>query len=840
MSTRIDINFKIVKQQMTLLTKEPLRQMDANYFYAVFDLCETWSTVEGIKASFARDDAGLYFVVDLVAGENGYLECQIPWEVLQKKGQFYVGVFGGNRILTNKVRVDVADSCYCDGEYPQAPTQDWFAKVEYQLEHITIDESQIETAVNDYLTEHPVTVTETDPTVPEWAKAATKPTYTADEVGAAPEVHSHDDLYYTKTQIDSAGYLTSIPAEYVTETELEAKGYITTIPSNYVTEESLSSKGFLTQNDVPTKVSQLENDANYQTAEQVSQGLGEALNAILPAFGDDVVTTTLEQVDARGYATTGYVDNATANFITDVPTDTYGYPSGVMAKCLTINDVGSVHVFSDASDIEGMKKALENGEIIRNINGQQVILDFSDNSNAVVYKISDDGSRVSEGSTMYLGSSQYAVKVAYANYVRSTSTTYNGIKKFFQNIYYDNSNSGLAASTLPAAIDELKDMIPTEGGSVAIATVDAVGTVKPDGTSITIAEDGTISGAGENVLKAYNGYSVNLTRQTANKINGGLCVAAGGYNTLNGYYGFTSGSSNILSTDNGTAFGRNNSIYAMVGFTAGDYCEVNGYRGAAFGYGACANNQNAFAIGDHTEANSATQFVCGKYNIIDDATTYAVIVGNGEGDRSNAHTLDWSGNAVFAGTVSNSGADYAEYFEWLDGNTDNDDRVGFIVTLEGDKIKKANDGDDMLGIISGTMTVLGDDAEWYWHGRYLKDEFGRIQYHYVDEDVIECQRFENEDGTIEWRDVVVGKKQVLCPIVNPKYDATETYVSRKDRKEWDAVGMLGKLYVRDDGTCKVNGYAKCGNCGIATAADCITNMRVLQRVNDNIIRVLLK
>ena len=772
MSTRIDINFKIVKQQMTLLTKEPLRQMDANYFYAVFDLCETWSTVEGIKASFARDDAGLYFVVDLVAGENGRLECQIPWEVLQKKGQFYCGVFGGNRILTNKVRVDVADSCYCDGEYPQAPTQDWFAKVEYQLEHITIDESQIETAVNDYLTEHPVTVTETDPTVPEWAKQATKPTYTADEVGAAPEVHSHDDLYYTKTQIDSAGYLTSIPAEYVTETELEANGYITTIPSNYVTEESLSSKGFLTQNDVPT--------------------------------------------------------------------DTYGYPSGVMAKCLTINDVGAVHAFSDASDIEGMKKALENGEIIRNISGQQVILDFSDNSNAVVYKISDDGSRVSEGRTMYLDSQQYAVKVAYANYARSTSTTYNGIKKFFQNIYYDNSNSGLAASTLPAAIDELKDMIPTEGGSVAIATVDAVGTVKPDGTSITIAEDGTISGAGENVLKAYNGYSVNLTRQTANKINGGLCVAAGGYNTLNGYYGFTSGSSNILSTDNGTAFGRNNSIYAMVGFTAGDYCQVNGYRGAAFGNGACANHQNTFAIGDHTEANSDTQFVCGKFNIIDDSAIYAVIVGNGEGDRSNAYTLDWSGNAVFAGTVSNSGADYAEYFEWLDGNTDNEDRVGFIVTLEGDKIKKANDGDDMLGIISGTMTVLGDDAEWYWHGRYLKDEFGRIQYHSVDEDVIECQRFENEDGTIEWRDVVVGKKQVLCPIVNPKYDATEIYVSRKDRKEWDAVGMLGKLYVRDDGTCKVNQYAKCGNDGIATAADCITNMRVLQRVNDNIIRVLLK
>ena len=419
----------------------------------------------------------------------------------------------------------------------------------------------------------------------------------------------------------------------------------------------------------------------------------------------------------------------------------------------------------------------------------------------------------------------------------STTQLNTAIAGFVSQAYVDEKIAAIPEPDLSGYA--LKSEIPDDY-ILPTASATTLGGVKPDGTSITIAEDGTISGAGENVLKVYNGYSVNLTRQTANEIKGGLCVAAGGYNTLNGYYGFTSGSSNTLSADNGTAFGRNNSIYAMVGFTAGDYCEVNGYRGTAFGNVACANKQNTFAIGDHTKANSDTQFVCGKFNIIDDSLTYAVIVGNGEGDRSNAYTLDWSGNAVFAGTVSNSGADYAEYFEWLDGNTDNEDRVGFIVTLEGDKIKKANDGDDMLGIISGTMTVLGDDAEWYWHGRYLKDEFGRIQYHYVDEDVIECQRFENEDGTIEWRDVVVGKKQVLYPIVNPKYDATKIYVSRKDRKEWNAVGMLGKLYVRDDGTCKVNQYAKCGNDGIATAADCITNMRVLQRVNDNIIRVLLK
>ena len=42
----------------------------------------------------------------------------------------------------------------------------------------------------------------------------------------------------------------------------------------------------------------------------------------------------------------------------------------------------------------------------------------------------------------------------------------------------------------------------------------------------------------------------------------------------------------------------------------------------------------------------------GKYNVLDSAGKYAHIVGNGDNiTRSNAHTLDWDGNAWFAGSV---------------------------------------------------------------------------------------------------------------------------------------------------------------------------------------------
>ena len=55
--------------------------------------------------------------------------------------------------------------------------------------------------------------TETDPTVPSWAKASTKPTYTASEVGALPNT----TVIPTKTSdlMNDSGYITSVPVTSV-------------------------------------------------------------------------------------------------------------------------------------------------------------------------------------------------------------------------------------------------------------------------------------------------------------------------------------------------------------------------------------------------------------------------------------------------------------------------------------------------------------------------------------------------------------------------------------------------------------------------------------------------
>lgn len=84
------------------------------------------------------------------------------------------------------------------------------------------------------------------------------------------------------------------------------------------------------------------------------------------------------------------------------------------------------------------------------------------------------------------------------------------------------------------------------------------------------------------------------------------------------------------------------------------YVYINGAFGNGShseGIGTAARKESSHAEGSHTIASGYHQHVQGKYNIED--TTSAHIVGNGGNlnSRSNAHTLDWDGNAWFAGDV---------------------------------------------------------------------------------------------------------------------------------------------------------------------------------------------
>jgi len=126
------------------------------------------------------------------------------------------------------------------------------------------------------------------------------------------------------------------------------------------------------------------------------------------------------------------------------------------------------------------------------------------------------------------------------------------------------------------------------------------------------------------------------------------------------------------------------------------------------------------------------------------------------------------------GTYS-SPADYADMFEWDDGNPTGEDRIGLtVVVASSGKIRPSREGDipdDVFGVVTGTACVVGNTAWSHWDKKYLKDEFGRV-----------VQRAVN------------GKPG---PVKNPDYDEDRSYLPRGHRPEWSPIGLVGRIHIKD-------------------------------------------
>jgi len=169
-----------------------------------------------------------------------------------------------------------------------------------------------------------------------------------------------------------------------------------------------------------------------------------------------------------------------------------------------------------------------------------------------------------------------------------------------------------------------------------------------------------------------------------------------------------------------------------------------------------------------------------------------------------------NGDAFCDGSFSGGGADYAEYFEWKDGNSSNEDRVGYSVILDGNQIVKATSSDDtskIIGVISGLPAVIGDNDIERWKYKYEKDDYGR----YIMEEYTATEWKDSEGKLIQYMtdeipsDVTVpsdakvtsteadGVTKLKRKKLNPNWNKSNTYIPREDRKEWDTVGLMGKL-----------------------------------------------
>lgn len=330
---------------------------------------------------------------------------------------------------------------------------------------------------------------------------------------------------------------------------------------------------------------------------------------------------------------------------------------------------------------------------------------------------------------------------------------------------------------------------------------------------------------GNNIGEIFNDYG-------NNKANGNNSHVEGKDNTANGMTSHVEGWMN-------TSYGDNSHIEGYKNQTLGNSSHVEGKNNVGEGVAShCSGEGNKARYYCETVLGCYAEYeeTIGDGIYVKKPSNTVLRIGNGDGDshysRNDCFRITFKGNAYAEGTFYDGGADYAEMFEWNDGNESNEDRVGYFVTLIGNKIIKANTNSKyILGIISANPSIVGNNPI-KWKNKHLTDEWGRIIYETVEKTIQEDVL--NENGIIE---TITKTITIEVPKINPDYN-NEEYIMRSNRKEWDAVGMLGALKVRQDGTLTVGEFCYPNADGIATKSE--SGYYVTKIINENIAEVIFK
>ena len=240
----------------------------------------------GVRVNFrnANGDGDIYIVEDLTTdGDYVIFSWELTRKVTAYKGHvsFVVCAVKSATDGTTKNEWNTTLNKECkvlEGlEVSEQIAQENPDIIEYILANLggSVSAEQIATAVEEYMSAHPFT--ETDPTVPDWAKQPEKPTYTASEVGALPDTTKIPSK--TSDLQNDSGFLTE-------HQDLSGYALKSEVP------KSASDVGADAAGTAVTKVSEHNTASNaHNDIRLLVQGLTERLNAL--ADSDD---TTLDQM----------------------------------------------------------------------------------------------------------------------------------------------------------------------------------------------------------------------------------------------------------------------------------------------------------------------------------------------------------------------------------------------------------------------------------------------------------------------------------------------------------------------------------------------------------------
>jgi hypothetical protein len=330
--------------------------------------------------------------------------------------------------------------------------------------------------------------------------------------------------------------------------------------------------------------------------------------------------------------------------------------------------------------------------------------------------------------------------------------------------------------------------------------------VVQNSNAINIGRGNTVIGS-QNTITRNSAPPGNVGPQ-ANLVQGNYhtILGAGGafMNMLRGFTHTITDASAAFSSHN-TLFGNTNKVYGGGGFNFLVGSFINN-RDSSSG-----NKSNCIAFGQGV--NAATPLLFHP-----SSSQYQFVLGS-QATRRFRFRFDGSPAAYMSsgsGSWQVGTADYGEYFEWQDGNHNKDNRAGFFVEIVDGKIRIAQ-STNVIGVVSKNPGFVGDSVQDYWSEMYLKDEWGvpvtqKLQKFYIVEN--EQQKFvyfDSEGNCFSeiphaknrenckmdlLKEQCTFQEEIDAPVQNPNYDPTVVYVPRKERKEWEVIGLLGKLRVR--------------------------------------------
>ena len=162
------------------------------------------------------------------------------------------------------------------------------------------------------------------------------------------------------------------------------------------------------------------------------------------------------------------------------------------------------------------------------------------------------------------------------------------------------------------------------------------------------------------IINAWKTQKFSVAKGDHSHIEGRDNLALNSYSHAEGDRTTASGRSSHAEGNRTTASGIDSHAEGNRTTASAEYSHAEGVQTTASGQASHAEGgkTTASGTGSHAEGLNTTakgkySHVQGKYNIEDSSSIYADIIGNGTSNtaRSNAATVDWSGNAWFAGDV---------------------------------------------------------------------------------------------------------------------------------------------------------------------------------------------